>query len=67
MGYIPAKREIRPVIARGEGQCLREALEVTFPKGYVYNGLYIPLGRDASYFKECQEPPMDLFHYPGMV
>ena len=46
---IPAKRDIRPVVARGEGQCLREALEVAFPMGYVYNGLHIPLGRDASY------------------
>ena len=28
MGYIPAKRDIRPVISRGEGQRLSDAKEV---------------------------------------
>ena len=46
VGYIPAKRDIRPVISRGKGQCLSEAKEVpryfrdwtralTFPKGLM--------------------------------
>ena len=28
VGYIPAKRDIRPVISRGKGQCSSEAEEV---------------------------------------
>ncbi len=29
IGYIPAQRDIRPVISRGKGQCLSEAEEVS--------------------------------------
>ncbi len=53
VGYIPAKWDIRPIISRGEGQCLSEAEEdprdfrgfkkaLPFPEGYNY---YLPLSR----------------------
>ena len=63
MGYIPAKKEIRPFITCRKGQCLWEDKEVLREKPgalprlrertglglYILRGSHIPLGRNVFY------------------